>query len=328
MLVGGIQLRELLCIPAGTEVTFERYSDSAETYMLLDSENPYVYKQLYRAAKAKLKLRIKASIMTTPPTYEANNVATNSQPKQESAPPRYNFLDTVLRPPVAEPKQTMSLGQLINMEASKSAETAVPPHVEESSRERTSQPPTEDLYSDDLSGPVCVDCNSCGKPVSNEHYHCSICDAGDYDLCQPCVSSGVSCHGEDHWLIKRVIENGVIVSSATETIAPKQTCELREKFPENDRLSALLKNDDIERTCNACFQGKSLNRELFIYFFFFCSMLTLRKTLKNPNLLLAINVLTLISVSPALLKTCTAITPVTHSRSYNLLPSLTLKIKY
>jgi next-to-BRCA1 protein 1 len=58
-----LQLRALLTIPEGQEVLFERYSDSAASYVTLDPTNPAVYKQLYRAAKAKLKLRIKATLI-------------------------------------------------------------------------------------------------------------------------------------------------------------------------------------------------------------------------------------------------------------------------
>ena len=47
-------------------MTFERFSDSAGAYIKLDSNNPSVYKQLYRAAKAKLKLRIRATININP----------------------------------------------------------------------------------------------------------------------------------------------------------------------------------------------------------------------------------------------------------------------
>ncbi|KAL7270915.1 hypothetical protein RUND412_006358 [Rhizina undulata] len=55
------KLRALLAIPADQEVVFERYSDSAAKYVILDTANPSVYKQLYRAAKAKLKLRLKVT---------------------------------------------------------------------------------------------------------------------------------------------------------------------------------------------------------------------------------------------------------------------------
>jgi hypothetical protein len=56
-------MRELLAIPKGREVYFYRYSDSAGEWILLDPNSSPVYKQLFRAAKAKLKLRIK---VTTP----------------------------------------------------------------------------------------------------------------------------------------------------------------------------------------------------------------------------------------------------------------------
>jgi next-to-BRCA1 protein 1 len=41
---------------------FERYSDSSASYVTLDSDKPQVYKTLFRAAKAKLKLRLRATI--------------------------------------------------------------------------------------------------------------------------------------------------------------------------------------------------------------------------------------------------------------------------
>ena len=47
-------------------MVFERYSDSAAAFVRLDSDNAGVYKQLYRAAKAKLKLRIKATVTRRP----------------------------------------------------------------------------------------------------------------------------------------------------------------------------------------------------------------------------------------------------------------------
>ena len=43
-------------------VVFERFSDSAGGYITLDPKNPQVFKTLIRAAKAKLKLRLKATV--------------------------------------------------------------------------------------------------------------------------------------------------------------------------------------------------------------------------------------------------------------------------
>ena len=77
-----LQLRSLLQIPSNQTVTFERYSDSASAYVKLDSNNPAVYKQLYRAAKAKLKLRIRANLSTIP-TEPVTSVASPVLPMPE-----------------------------------------------------------------------------------------------------------------------------------------------------------------------------------------------------------------------------------------------------
>lgn len=70
-------------------------------------------------------------------------------------------------------------------------------------------------------GMFCIDCNHCGRSIANAHYHCSICENGDYDLCLQCVGAGASCRGEGHWLIKRTVKDGVVTNSTTETIAPR-----------------------------------------------------------------------------------------------------------
>lgn len=56
-----MQLREALKIPDGVDTRIERYSDSAGAYVVLDRHNVSVYKQLYRAAKAKQKLKLRIS---------------------------------------------------------------------------------------------------------------------------------------------------------------------------------------------------------------------------------------------------------------------------
>lgn len=57
-----LQLRAGLQIRDDEQVVFERYSDSAAAYVTLDSSAPAVYKTLFRAAKAKLKLRLRATV--------------------------------------------------------------------------------------------------------------------------------------------------------------------------------------------------------------------------------------------------------------------------
>jgi next-to-BRCA1 protein 1 len=113
-------------------------------------------------------------------------------------------------------------------------------------------------FHDYPSGAFCIDCNNCGKSIPHEHYHCSICDAGDFDLCQGCVDRGVTCDGEEHWLIKRSIRGGMVIPSVTETIAPKKpiskpvgTQDMKESVPLNEYEDESV----AERTCNSCIRG-------------------------------------------------------------------------
>lgn len=117
-----------------------------------------------------------------------------------------------------------------------------------------------------------VYCNVCDKPMSNEHYHCSICDEGDYDLCSDCVADGHHCPGEGHWLIKRFIKSGKVTNSTTERVAPKPKSETHveaqpeiktepekempgafttEKFTA-EKKPELDEGDQPTRTCNSC----------------------------------------------------------------------------
>lgn len=102
-----------------------------------------------------------------------------------------------------------------------------------------------------------IDCNNCSQAIANEHYHCSICDSGDFDLCQACVDSGMTCDGEDHWLIKRFQQGGSIIPSVTETIAPKKA-KFEEPKAEKEEKPELFKTGKYlgERTCNSCINGE------------------------------------------------------------------------
>ncbi|KAL2014315.1 hypothetical protein VTN00DRAFT_1840 [Thermoascus crustaceus] len=48
-------------------------------------------------------------------------------------------------------------------------------------------------------------------PDVDFHYHCQICNHGDFDVCNECVLSGANCLDRNHKLVKRVIENGALV---------------------------------------------------------------------------------------------------------------------
>ncbi|TVY59698.1 NBR1-like protein [Lachnellula suecica] len=97
-----------------------------------------------------------------------------------------------------------------------------------------------------------VYCNNCSDAIPDEHYHCSTCDDGDFDLCQECVDNGVLCGGDGHWMIKRFVKSGKVINSTTETIAPKP------KVPSFSESKSTLVPEEAKiiptRTCNSCIQ--------------------------------------------------------------------------
>lgn len=211
----------------------------------------------------------------TPPTNEQNT------PEEHTAPPKYNYLDTVLSSRIYPPRPTV-----VADTASKSSPSPkmsngdsllgqesidVPQQFHNDPRYRVFT-----LGQDNLSHPTivsshetsggafCIDCNNCGQSIPNEHYHCSICDSGDYDLCQDCVNRGALCPGQGHWLIKRIVQDGILTNSTTETIAPrKESQPKKEATPEKVPAPLPREEPDVveektrlgERTCNTCFKG-------------------------------------------------------------------------
>ena len=104
-------------------------------------------------------------------------------------------------------------------------------------------------------------CNNCDKPIPDAHWHCSICERGDFDLCQDCVEKGCLCDSEDHWLIKRFVKGGKVINSTTETIAPKKATKVEEKaipgaFTSEIKREDVLEPLDLSRTCNSCVGGE------------------------------------------------------------------------
>jgi next-to-BRCA1 protein 1 len=159
------KIRMFLGISTSQDCLFERFSDSAGSYVDLNPDNTSVWKQLNRAAKAKSKLKIRVT-----DRVESNN---DEEESRESR---------------AEEQQARP--------------------------SREVQPAFESTVAQTFS----VNCNSCDLSIPNAHYHCTICDDGDFDLCTGCVDKGISCHGDFHWLIKRGIKDGQLFYSVTETI--------------------------------------------------------------------------------------------------------------
>lgn len=258
----------------------------------MDSDSTTVYKQLHRAAKAKSKLRIKVSTVDSSVPPSTDNSA-SVEPMSQN-PPRYSYLETVLSPPIpAAPVEAQSTtsdqastipgGFPLASSQSKTPETSSEPHYRNFEMERdTLHFPV--ISHNSPSGTFCIDCNNCGRSIANEHYHCSICELGDYDLCPQCVKNGASCRGEGHWLIKRFVEGGIVTKSTTETIPPRQSqvqetkplalhsateANIKAATPAPPPIAPVTATANVSRTdaaiqgdekpmCNGCCRGMSL----------------------------------------------------------------------
>ncbi|KAI5811615.1 hypothetical protein DFH27DRAFT_621097, partial [Peziza echinospora] len=284
------KLKELLGIPEEEEVLFERWSDSAASYVVLDSNKPAVYKQLYRAAKAKLKLRIKVSHplpegkfdlphvvlaplpqpftasasneTLLPPYASTTTLPIPDQPEVQAIPPAQPaemvipfesvsaavaaYFDgdegrTVLRATIGEEmEKEIEKRSLISQSV---ASLAAPSTTAEPSVAPKPKPLTmKQVYA--------VYCNVCSVDVDSAHFHCGICDGGDFDLCEKCVTEGKHCLNEQHWMVKRSITNGEVVSSR-EYMRINFSLSSKAAEPaaeENEEEQA----QDASRTCNCC----------------------------------------------------------------------------
>lgn len=114
---------------------------------------------------------------------------------------------------------------------------------------------------------IMIDCNLCKASIPNEHYHCSVCEGGDYDLCQECVDAGNLCPVGTHWLIKRSLNDGQLISSTTEIVGPKffKPVEQKEKEEPKEELKEEPKKESkpepAEATAEVEYQPKSQKPE-------------------------------------------------------------------
>ncbi|KAI6248224.1 hypothetical protein HI914_03692 [Erysiphe necator] len=309
------KLCQLLEIPKGSKAVFERYSDSSKTYVVLDPNNVSSYQQLYRAARAKLRLRLRVSIINkgkeiinksstnddnnslpvisplpgtpnralpatkdmAPSTTKSainSNIGSSLNDIQQSFQKLHlndhvrNIakVDNVNETPIETKSNRLTAA--INSQIAKKIEySKIPKNTDESYIFRHNPCYSHDLSTlnkylsgknnrkdieKDMTPSISADlytltviCNNCNSLISGEHYHCSNCDGGDFDLCQACINNGTSCYGEHHWLIKRFIKNGEPVNSITQTVTPK--CHSQSKQIEKD-----IKNEMEIRTCNCC----------------------------------------------------------------------------
>ena len=233
--------------------------------MTLNPNNSSSYKQLYRAAKAKLKLKLRATLIQDP-SQDSSQSRTTRKPvltqrikdsQMQGNKPSVQEKFTLL--PLAQVLGSSSVSDLLSLPLhSKAPVSTNVPQAEDSKR------PKNPLFASPC-WQVC--CNKCDKQVTNAHFHCSICDGGDYDLCETCVNAGAICPGDNHWLIKRSVQNGGFINSTTETVPPK-TKAPEEKVPESEtspmpgsfttETKTAPTSSQDERICNVCIRSKLL----------------------------------------------------------------------
>lgn len=292
----------MLDIKPEQQVVFERFSDSAGGYIVLNKASPQAFKTLIRAAKAKGKLRLKATVSPLAPSpQEKEAVVKDDKPAVTQKPIKYSNLHDLLGnevqplrvPQPSQPRDSVSLDRRVigsgifdfreararaSQQTLVNDEAPVPyPFVDQVTffddlkSKAVQQPmPTLAIRPHQAAEPAAtfgqawsVYCNSCNKAMANIHYHCSICDGGDYDLCEECVAGGTLCHGEGHWLIKRYITDGKFINSTTERISPRQPKSIPELVKSEvtekempgtftDDAKTLNEPQVATRTCNSC----------------------------------------------------------------------------
>ncbi|KAF1834410.1 hypothetical protein BDW02DRAFT_334041 [Decorospora gaudefroyi] len=267
------KLRNILQIQPDEEVVFERYSDSAASYVTLDADKPHVYKTLFRAAKAKLKLRLKATIPGEEPVPAPPAAPTSSHVTLPAyAPSIHRMSSDTLTPqanapvsPVIARSPTAKLSDAVSPLKAADSEGEAPVPQSFTARQSLVSILATANYDSGLAfrpkpSNVCtswvVYCNNCKEPMEDEHFHCSVCDGGDYDLCPACVDNGIHCPGTGHWMVKRFVKNGNVVNSTTQRLAPKLKAEQDEdqEVPGafTDEKQSVAYEDEPTRTCNCC----------------------------------------------------------------------------
>lgn len=272
-------------------MVLERYSDSSADYVILNESNPQVFKTLIRAAKAKGKLRLKATVTDAnhePSKEQKTKPVVPNSASDTSAPascPSYSPVMKSPRDSTAFDQRSIGSGIFQFREARDQASQQAPINLGDQAAVPCPFVDKQANFFDKFAGAAAqplafrtrevakpettigrawsVYCNECDKAMDDVHFHCSICDGGDYDLCKECVSQSKHCPGDGHWLIKRFIKNGEVVPSETERVSPRNVnspamvLSVEKDMPgafniSEDSKTAYEEPRVATRTCNSC----------------------------------------------------------------------------
>ncbi|KAL9044539.1 MAG: hypothetical protein Q9214_002330 [Letrouitia sp. 1 TL-2023] len=113
--------------------------------------------------------------------------------------PRY-FSDMIQKCRAWDPKARPSARQLLDMFPDELKAGILPEGIEKIAKRF---PRTH------IGAPVW--CNECGALTTEDHYHCNICDGGDFDLCSTCIRQEIRCYNPEHQLVRRRLKGGLFV---------------------------------------------------------------------------------------------------------------------
>ncbi|KKF93895.1 hypothetical protein CFO_g3761 [Ceratocystis platani] len=237
------------CVPHHMgDILIERYSDSAGRYTIVDPAIPSSYKQLYRAAKAKGKLRVR--IIQVPQPGQANDQANDSNKNTTGTGTNTSTSNTNIHKPEIHPIPKAKPHSQTHTPIRKKSKATVrlpPPtraQLEVISSHNVAAPSENDQSLLNSNQHTLNQQNQVSghENTLNDHWHCNKCDMGDYDLCPTCFAEGKGCDDDGHWLIRRAVVDGVLVSGSTEVARVSKLASSKSENNINDKMSSLSFN--------------------------------------------------------------------------------------
>lgn len=288
-----MQLRELLAVPQSQDVKFERYSDSAASYVTLDPQNTAVYKQLFRAAKAKLKLRIKVTSVINEGMKKIHGLGSKvnssaapiiqSETASSYLPPSYSTANVNIvpsaststapceTPTIAHPAQIdEAVAKAVNSYCSSTEFTSQLRDTVREEVEKTQQSETNDLISLEKSSEVSLESKPAleglmetfrNVPVTCAYaIYCNSCNGTIHGLHYHCEE----CDGGDYDLCDNCTDRGIHCYERMHMLTRRDLANGKPVVVQNGSRFATN-----SRICNCCV-GRKFSKNSLLYLFADC----------------------------------------------------------
>ncbi|KAK9473285.1 uncharacterized protein V1510DRAFT_98335 [Dipodascopsis tothii] len=184
------QVKFLLSLPEDAPLFLERYSTSNGQYCPLDGQASYA--AMARSIKVKNSVRVRIRELE----QSVVNAETRSTSTGDRAPESKNETSSSVATLLQSPEYESVIREIVGKEVD-GLTSEFRALLEQKKREQrsnwhrgsrkhkfvrsknTSSVPTADVF---------IVCNLCGSNVKSVYYHCSVCDRGNFDVCEECVT--------------------------------------------------------------------------------------------------------------------------------------------